>query len=74
MKNMRFEKEGDRNDALTEQLQTMEKRVKILHSNFEYPDELKTQKFVLLSVGLEPVTSCVRGGQLDQTSTKVCKI
>ena len=30
-----------------------------------------TQKFLLRSVGFEPVTSCVRGGQLDQTSTEV---
>jgi len=35
--------------------------------------EFKTQKFLLLPTGFEPVTSCVRGGQLDQTSTEVCK-
>jgi len=43
-----------------------------LRNNFEYLDELETQIFLLLSVGFEPVT-CMRGGQLDQTSTEVYK-
>jgi len=39
----------------------------------EYLDKLKTQKYLLVSVGSEPMTFCVQGGQLDQTSTKVAR-
>jgi len=38
-----------------------------------YLDELETQQFFLLLVGFEAVTSYMRDGQLDQTSTEVCK-
>ena len=44
----------------------------LIQDNFEYRQEIGTQTSLLLSVGFEPVTSCVRGGQLDQTSTEVC--
>ena len=40
------------------------------NQNIEHLDELQTQEFSLLSVGFEPVTSCVReGGQQYQTSS-----
>ena len=42
----------------------------LIQDNFEYLDKLETEKCLLLSVWFEPVNSCTRGGQLDQTSTE----
>jgi len=52
---------------------TEKKRKRILWDSLEYLKELETHEILLLLVGFELVTFCVRGGQLDQTSTKECK-
>ena len=45
----------------------------IIKFDIEYLDELETQKLLFLSVGSQPVTSCVWGEQLDQKCTKAAR-